>query len=153
MSRHHNDDATFFYAVLHILTRKRQRALAAWVRGKEVPCGTLMVDNGGKRLALARSCRDISGMSRTPLRFKDTHLLRVLGTAQKVGSGWGLDILMCGTMRLLPACVFAVSSLPKTRRKSDTIETIFHGIALDNSSRRLNSQAASSSISLLVDCS
>jgi hypothetical protein len=119
---------------------------------------TLIVDNGGKRLALARSCRDISGMSRTPLRLKDKDLLRVMRTAQKTGSPCCVDILAGGIMRLRPACVFSVSSLPRTRRKSDTIETIFRGIALDDFSPQAlpvmpsrQFAAARISISLSVD--
>lgn len=45
-------------------------------------------------------------MSRTPLRFKEKDLLRVMRAAQKAGGGWGVDILTDGTIRLLPTCVF-----------------------------------------------
>jgi hypothetical protein len=67
-----------------------------------------MVDDGGKKLALARSCRDISDMSRAPLRFKEKDLLRAMRAAQKAGGGRGVDILTDGTIRHLPACVFDV---------------------------------------------
>lgn len=42
-------------------------------------------------------------MSRRPLRFRQSDLMRAMRAAQRMGGAWGVDILMDGTIRVVPA--------------------------------------------------
>lgn len=42
-------------------------------------------------------------MSRAPLRFRQSDLMRAMRAAQRLGNNWGVDILKDGTIRVVPA--------------------------------------------------
>jgi hypothetical protein len=45
-------------------------------------------------------------MSRRPLRFRQSDLMRAMRAAQRLGNNWGVDILPDGTIRVAPAQEF-----------------------------------------------